>query len=179
MKALLYNGTFNETIFEQVCKDIHVADSVITVLGTLKDCGPHFSAEYVLQDKENELLTYSLLYDRTKIGYMTYDGNAELDKKELETATYYNVFIYNEWDGIRDITVGGISISDPPDKVPEVFGEPTDYMLDDEGFGYWLYELREGYYLKYTQSGGEIYKIGVSAHPVKSNLNPDHEKSKS
>lgn len=161
--------TFNEAVFEQVCRDIRVGDSVVTVPGTLKDCGSHFSAEFALLDEENGLLTYKLLYDGTEIGFVTYDGYEKLSKKELKTATFYSVFIYNERDGRKDITVGGISISDPPDKVPEVFGEPTEYKLDGDGFGYWLYKLREGYYLKYTQWAGDFYMIGVSAHPENSN----------
>lgn len=171
------NVTFNEAVFEQVCRDIHVADSTITVPGTLKDCGSHFSAEFVLLDEDNELLTYRLLYDGTEIGFVTYDGNAELDKKELETATFYSVFIYNDRDGRKDITVGGISISDPPEKVPEVFGEATEYELDGDGFGYWLYQLSEGYYLKYTQWAGGLYNIGVSAHPVESDPDDGQDES--
>ena len=41
-------------------------------------CGSHFSAEFVLLDEKNGLLTYKLLYDGTGIGYMIYDGDAEL-----------------------------------------------------------------------------------------------------
>ena len=164
-EALSGSVTFNEAVFEQVCRDIHAADSVITVPGTLKDCGSHFSAELAVLDEKNKLLTYRLLYDGTEIGFVTYDGDAELSKKELETATFYSIFIYNDRDGRKDLSVGGIAVTDPPDKVPEVFGEPTKYKLDGDGFGYWLYQLREGYYLKYTQWAGALYSIGVSAHP--------------
>lgn len=173
-----YNGTFNETVFEQVCKDIRVADSTITVPGTLKDCGSHFSAEFVMQDEKNEMLTYRMLYDGIEIGFVIYIGNSELDKKELETATFYSLFFYND-DGLPDISVGGISLSDPPDRVPEVFGETTDYKLDDDGFGYWQYKLRKEYYLKFTQWDDKFYNIGLSAFPETSDLNPDPEESKS
>ena len=159
------HAAFNEAVFEQVCRNIRVADSVMTVPGTLKDCGSHFSAEFVLLDEKNSILTYRLLYDGTKIGFVNYDGAAELDPKELETAEFYSVFFYPKDDGIQDITVGGVSVSDPPDKVPEVFGEPTEYELDDDGFGFRLYQLSDRHYLKYTQSDGKMYKIGICAHP--------------
>ena len=91
-------------------------------------------------------------------------GDAELDQKTLETASFYCIFFYND-EGLPEISVGGISISDPPDKTLEVFGEPTERRLDDDGFGSMLYKIRDGYYLKVTQWDGDIYSIGVSAHP--------------
>ena len=170
-EAWTENDKFNAAVFEQICGDIHIADVVVSIPGTLRDWGDHFSAAFSLADTENSLLTYKLFYDGTEVGYVTYDGDAELDEKTLETATFYNIFIYNKPDWIQDITVGGISITDPPDKVPEVYGDPTEYMLDEDGFGYWLYQLSDRQYLKYTQAGGEMYKIGLSAHPENNDPN--------
>ena len=77
------------------------------------------------------------------------------------------------------IAGGGISLSDPPDRVPEVCGEAADSDLDEDGFGYWHYRLRTENYLNFTQWDGELYSIGLSAHPDKSNPNSDLEESES
>ena len=165
-EAWTENDKFNAAVFEQICGDIHIADVVVSIPGTLRDWGDHFSAAFSLADTENSLLTYKLFYDGTEVGYVTYDGDAELDEKTLETATFYSIFVYNEQEGIQDISIGGISISDSPDKVPEVLGEPTEYRLDDDGFGSMLYKIRDGYYLKFTQWDGALYRIGLSAHTI-------------
>ncbi len=157
-------GTFNEDVFRQICSDIHIKDADISLPANLDDLGEHFSVEYFMVDKENALLTYELKYDDVYVGFLLFDGTEELNEKDLHSNLFYSMSIEAKYE--ENMSVGGITMNDPIEKVYASFGKPEapGFDMGSDGSGRCQYGIKDRQYISYVYRDGLISSVVIDAH---------------
>ena len=155
---------FNEDVFRQICSDIHIKDADISLPANLDDLGEHFSVKYFMADKKNALLTYELKYDDVYVGFIFFDGTEELDEKHLHSNLFYSMSVEAKYEG--NISVGGITMNDPIEKVYASFGKPEapGFDTDSGGSGRCQYGIQDRQYVSYVYHDGLISSVVIDAH---------------
>ena len=99
-ETIEYNGTFNEEVFNQICQNIKIGNTVISIPCTFEKMGEGFEmGEDPLLDKENGILSSELLYEDNIVGYISLrytEDDKEWDDNEIlgYSFSYYDIKNY-------------------------------------------------------------------------------------
>lgn len=156
-----YDGTFDEAVFAQICQDVHIRGTRVTVPGTLEDWGEAFSADLVLEGEE--AIFYMVTIDDSTAALVIYDNSGELTEETLKTMPYCmiafgDVISENTDDsGVADLVIG-----DSAESITNTFGEPTEIEEADENGVYnYKYAVSEEQFIVFLLHDGILSDIVI------------------
>lgn len=127
-EAIEYNGTFNEEVFNQVCRDIVIEGNKIVFPCSLNDMGNEFTfGEYPVTNESSKLQSNALLYNDKKVGSCTIrylDENDTYYDCIMTGLSFYKSDIAKQENPIS-ISFGEINFESSEYDVKKSFGEPT------------------------------------------------------
>ncbi len=124
-ESFTYNGTFDEAVFDQVCRDVTIGERHVTLPCTLNDLGKGFKAEHKYTSDFYKQAIYTLTYHDADLCTISYYSDHELDGKALKNAQIASFYISQNAHREEEISIGGITPGKHVSVLEEQFGEPT------------------------------------------------------
>lgn len=120
-----YNGTFDETVYDQICRDITMAGKRVTLPCSLNDLGKEFDVKSPIVFSDLCQTTYRLTLNGQDLGGISYCSNRELEGAELRNANITMFSFHSSYQGNPDVSIAGIRLGDSAASIQEKFGSPT------------------------------------------------------
>lgn len=158
----VYDGTFNEEVFEHICNDIKIDGTPLSMPGVFNEWDKGFSARFLTVDEVNNLATYELLFGDSSVGFVVFDSSQELTLSRLMDTVFYNLCLSPSNDS-REIIVADIRIGDSAKDITEVLGT-ADKSEYSEGKGYYEYTVNDDRYVRFSIKNDAIDKIVIKVY---------------
>lgn len=117
------SGTFDESVFDRICKEVVIAGKQVDLPCSLQDLGKGFEAEYLFSDPEQCQSVYALTFNNQELGSLSYRSSRQLEGEALQNADIA-MFSFTSGDD-SDVSVAGLRLGDTASSIEEKLGNPT------------------------------------------------------
>lgn len=162
-----YNGTFNEDVFEHICRNIVIEDKTLSLPFTIQDMGEDYSYNdiYTYYEEKLELASAGWTYKGNIIGFFTAVSKPNDSDWSDNLICSFDVQQdeYEQQSEFKYISIGGMELMDTKDELVDTLGEPTKITEFSSGTVMFSYLISDENNIKFDISPkGRITVISIT-----------------